>query len=117
MNSRRPGLPSALPSAVANDECIRQAPSVERRRLIERLALVFQQSQIMQRIVNKVRLVVAADVGGDRFAAAGDLDPVDIPFRQDLLMSIARRNRIVVVAGNAPNDRDETRVATLWQAS
>ena len=73
-------------------------PAVERRGLIERLALVFQQSQIMQRIVDKLRLVVAADMGGDRLAATGDLDPVDISLRQNLLMAIARRNRIIVVA-------------------
>jgi hypothetical protein len=90
----------------------RELPAVERRGLIKRLALVFQQRQIMQGIVDKIGRVIAAGVRGDCLAATGDLDPVDISLRQHLLMAVARRNRIVVVPVTHQH-RDETRVATL----
>ena len=75
-----------------------EPPIVERRGLVERLALVFQQHQIMQGVVDKIGRLVAADVDGDCLAATGDLDPVDISLRQNLLMTVARGNRIVVVS-------------------
>src|SRR3984893_16827189 len=43
-----------------------EPPVVERRGLVERLALVFQRRQIMQGVVDKIGRLVAADVGGDR---------------------------------------------------
>ena len=69
-----------------------QLPVIKRRGLIERFALVFQQSEIMQGIIDELRLAVAANMGCDDFAATGDLDPVNIPLRQDLLVAITRGN-------------------------
>jgi hypothetical protein len=76
---------------------IGEPPAVERRSLVERLALVFQQRQIMQRIVDKIRRVVAAGMDRDRLAPADDLNPVDISLRQNFLMAVARGNRVIVV--------------------
>jgi hypothetical protein len=73
------------------------APAFKRRGLIERAALVLQQRQIMQRIVDKLRRPIAAHVRGDGLAPAGDLDPVDVAFGQNLLMAIARGDRVIVV--------------------
>src|ERR1700738_2776016 len=52
----------------------------------------------MQGIVDKLGPVVAANVGGDRLAATGYLDPVDVALRKPLLMAVTRRNRIIIVA-------------------
>src|ERR1700730_15339060 len=84
------------PSQTIN--AIGEAPFVQRRGLIERLALVFQQGEIMQGIVDKLGPVVAANVGGDRLAAASYLDPVRVTLRQHLLLAVTRRNRIIIVA-------------------
>ena len=48
---------------------VRKPPVVQRRGLIKRLALVLQQGEVMQGIVNKLGLVVTAQVSGDRVAA------------------------------------------------
>jgi len=75
-----------------------ELPAAQRRSLIERVPLVFQQRQIVQRIVDKLGLVVAAGMDRDGLAAAGDLDPLDISLGQNLLMIVARRHRVIVVA-------------------
>jgi len=46
--------------------------------LIERLGLLFEQRQIMQRIVNEIGRLVAARMHGDRFIPADDLRPVEM---------------------------------------
>jgi hypothetical protein len=79
------------PSQTIN--AIGEAPFVQRRGLIERLALLFQQGEVMQGIVDKLGPVIAADMGSDRLASTNDLDPVDVALRQNLLMAVARRNR------------------------
>ena len=62
-------------------DALGEDPFVERRGLIERLALLFQQGEVMQGIVDKLGPVIAADMGGDRFAATNDLDPIDVALR------------------------------------
>ena len=76
---------------------------MERRGLIERIGLMFQQRQVMQGIKDELRLAVAAGMGGDDLAATSDLHPVDISLRQNLLVAMARGNGVVVVA--IPNQR------------
>jgi hypothetical protein len=49
--------------------------------LIERLGLLFQQRQIMQRVVDEIGRLVAAWMHGDRRITADDLNPVDISLR------------------------------------
>ena len=80
-----------------------ELPVVERRGLIERVALVFQQRQIVQRIIDELRRAVAAHVRCDDLAVTGDVHPVHISLRQHLLMAMARGNGVVVVA--IPNQR------------
>ena len=97
MNSRRP--PHArLHQPPQTIDAIGEAPVVERRGLIERLALVFEQGEIMQRIEYELGLVVAARMHGDRLTATDNLDSVDVTLRQHLLMAIAGWNRVIVVA-------------------
>ncbi|TPV99612.1 MAG: hypothetical protein USCAAHI_00944 [Beijerinckiaceae bacterium] len=57
---------------------VRKSPIVQRRRLIERLGLLFQQRQIMQGVVDEIGRLVAARMHGDRLITADDLTPVDI---------------------------------------
>jgi len=59
-------------------EALRQLPSGERRGLIQSAALVFEQGQIVQRIVDGGFAFVVAHVFRDDFAAAHDHDPVDV---------------------------------------
>ena len=80
---------------------IRKSPIVQRRRLIERLGLLFEQRQIMQRIVNEIGRLVTARAHGDRFIPADDLNPVDISLRQNLLVAIACRHRVIIVLCSA----------------
>jgi hypothetical protein len=51
----------------------------------------------MQRIEDKIGRITAAGMHGDRLAAKGNLDPVDVSLPQNLLMAVARRNRGIVV--------------------
>lgn len=75
-----------------------ELPAIEWCGLIERLCLVFEQRQIVQRIVDKIGLVVAAGMGRNGLATTGDLDPLDISLGHNLLMTVARRHRVIVVA-------------------
>ena len=95
---------------------VRKPPIVQGRRLIERLGLLFEQHQIMQRIVNEIGRLVAARVHGDRFIPADDLHPADISLRQNLLMAVARRHRVIIVLV-AHQQPGQTRVVTYRRAS
>jgi len=44
-----------------------------------------------------VELVVVARVHGERFAPADNFNPVDISLRQNILMAVARRRRVIVI--------------------
>ena len=73
----------------------------QRRRLIERLGLLFEQRQIMQRIVNEIGRLVAARVHGDRFIPADYLNPVDISLRQNLLVTIGDLRTAFIGCGDS----------------
>ena len=53
-----------------------------------RFSLVFQQSQIVQRVINKIMDVITAGMAGDHLATTDNLDPVHIALGQNLVMAM-----------------------------
>jgi hypothetical protein len=59
-------------------EALWQFPASERRSLIQSAALVLQQRQIVQRIVDGALAFIAAHVHAYHLASAGDLDTIGV---------------------------------------
>src|SRR5208283_4412969 len=95
---------SSFEQTVQLGEALRQLPSRKRSGLVQRPALVFQQSQVVQRIVDGSFAFVAALVFGDDFAPRYDHDVVDVSLDQHLAMAVPGRNRVIV--GAVANQRD-----------
>src|ERR1700732_540264 len=83
-----PLLPSATPRAVAGD-----ARSGRESRLI-----VFEQSQVMQRVEDEVLALVGARMTGDHLGPAGDHHLMDVAADQNLAVAVGSRYRVVGAA-------------------
>ena len=73
----------------------RQLPLVQWRCLIQRIGLLLQQRQIVQRIEDEVLVLVRARMPGDHVGAVTDDHLMHIPADQHLAMAEPRRHRII----------------------
>lgn len=85
-------------------ETVGQLPTGKWSRLIESPALLFEQRQIVRRIVDRNFPLLAARVGSDYVAAGYDHDPVDVGLDEYLAMAELDWHRVVV--GLVANQRD-----------
>ena len=89
---------AGLHKAAQGDEGFRQFPVIQRCGLIKRVGLLFDQRQIMKRIIDVILLLPRPDMAGDDFSAAGNNHLMHIAPHQNFLMTKSSRNRIVVAA-------------------
>ena len=83
-------------------ELLRQLPAGERRGLVQRVGLLLDQRQVVQRIEHEVLALVGARMARDHLRAAGDHDLVHVAADQDLPVPVGRRHRVVVATDSAP---------------
>ena len=83
-------------------EALRQLPAGQRRGLIQRPGLLFQQSQIVQRIEDHRLAFIAAFVPGDHFAATRDHHLMHVALHPYLAMSVLRWARSSRSTGSGP---------------
>jgi len=91
-------------------ELLRQLPIGERCGLVDRIGLLLNQRQVVQRIGHEVLARVGTRMARDNLSATGDDDLVHIPSDQNLLVAVGRRHRVVVVpVANQRQRTDPTR--------
>jgi len=79
-------------------EALGQLPAGQRRSLVQRACLLFEQRQIVQWVVDHRLAFVAARMAGDDFARARDRHLMNIAPHQHPEMPVAGRHRVVVAA-------------------
>ncbi len=87
---------AGLEQAAQRGELLRQLPTGQRGGLVERVDLLLDQRQVVQRIEHEVLPLVGAGMPGDDLRAAGDDHLVHVAADQHLAVPEARRHRVVV---------------------
>src|SRR3546814_3936604 len=82
-----------LHQAAQRGELAGQVPALERSSLIQRVDLLLDQRQVMQRIEDDVFAFPAPRMAGDDLAAAADHHRVDVAANPDILMPVGDRDR------------------------
>src|SRR5690606_12264267 len=77
-------------------EGLRQFPADQRGSLVQRVGLLLDQRQIMQRVEDKVLLLPGTEMPCDYLRTAGNYHLMDVAAHQHLAMAIGTRDRIVV---------------------
>ena len=87
-------------------EALRKLPAGERRSLIQSQALVFEQGQVVQRIVDRGLARIGALVAGNHLSATDVLNLMHVALDQHLTVDVLGRDRVVV--GAIADQRDLT---------
>jgi hypothetical protein len=85
-----------LEQTAERGEHLRQLPIGERGSLVERIDLLLDQRQVVQRVEHEVLPLVGARVTGDDLSPTCDDDLVHVAAHDHLAMPKARRHRVVV---------------------
>jgi len=104
MYSRQRACAVAPPAAGADEQSTRAVASGQAVLPGPERALVFEQSQVVQRIVDGSFAFVAARVFSDDLTARDDHDAVNVGLDQNLAMTELGRHRVIV--GAVANQRD-----------
>ena len=75
-----------------------QLPLLQRSRLLQGIGFVFEQSQIVQRIVNRLLMALAARMAGDDLTSTADRHLIHGAFDQHLAMAVSGGHRVIVAA-------------------
>ena len=78
-------------------EAFRQLPASQRRSLVQRVRLLLQQRQVMQRVEDHVFAFIASWMARDHLAAGADHHFMHEPFHQHFAVSPLDRHRVIVV--------------------
>ena len=87
---------ACLEQPAQGGELVWQLPVGERGSLVERIDLLLDQRQVVQRVVHKVFPLIGARMPRDDLRAAGDDDLVHVAAHDHLAMPEARRHGVVV---------------------
>ena len=79
-------------------KAFRHLPANQRRRLVERVGLLLQQRQVVQRVEDHVFAFIAPRMARDHFAFRADHHFMHEPFHQHFAVSPLHRHRVVVGA-------------------
>ena len=85
-----------------------QFPTGQRGCLIKRIGLLFDQRQIMKRVIDVILLLPRPRVTGDDLSPAGNHHLMHIAPHQNRLMTVGSRNRIIVAAVTHERQRTHT---------
>ena len=108
---------AGLQQAAQRGELLRQLPAGQRRGLVQRVDLLLDQRQVVQRIEHEVLPLVGAGMPGDDLRAAGDHHLVHVPAHEHLAVPKARRHRVVVAPVAHQRQRGDARRPRFSQAS
>jgi hypothetical protein len=79
-------------------ERLGQRPTSQRRCLVERVGLLFDECQVVQRIEHEVLALIGARVSCDDLRPARDHHLMHVATDQHLLVAVGRWNRVVVAS-------------------
>ena len=102
-----------LEQAAQRGELLGQLPAGQRRGLVERVDLLLDQRQVMQRVEHEVLALVGARMASDHLRAASDHHLVHVTAHKHLAVTEARRHRVVVAPVAHQRQRGDARAKLL----